>query len=160
MTITNLNRGGITQKSESESYCKCIKLSSLHFWHGCKKEVAAGFYGNFYFSTLVTNHISQQTPSFKNVMKTQTKMTGRTPDVRFDKILVLSTFEYLTIWHLNIWTFKHWNIGILALGTLNIWIFEHLNVWTFVIWTFEHLNIWTCAHLNIWTLEHLKSWAF
>ena len=51
----------------------------------------------FTFTQLLPAIYPDKIPPFKNVIKTQTKMTGRTPEVRFDKILALSTFEYLDI---------------------------------------------------------------
>ena len=144
------------------------QLSSLHFWHGCKKDVAAGFYGNFYFSTLVTNHLSRQNPTFQKCHEIPSKNDWKNSRGRFDKILALSTFEYLDIWifdhltseHLNIWTLKHWYIGSWNIEHLNIWAFECLNICHLNIWTFEHVHIWTFEHLSIWRVEHFDIWAF
>ena len=147
-------------------------VSNFHnFWHGCIKEVAADFYGNFYFSTLVTNHLSQQNPIFQKCHENPNKNDRKNSRCTLQQnisIFDIWIFGHLNIWpsehltseHLNFWTFEHWNIGTCALGTLKIWTFEHLNVWTlnhFKIWTFENLNF---KHLNIWTFEHLKIWAF
>ena len=91
MTITNLNRGWITQKSESVEQVTA-NVSNFHhyiFDMGVKRRWPLVFMATFTFPHLL--------PPFKNVIKTQTKMTRRTPEVRFDKILALSTFEYLDI---------------------------------------------------------------
>ena len=135
----------------------------MKVWYIC-----SNLLNTFTFPPLLTTIYPDQIPPFKNVMKTQTKMTGRTPEVRFDKILALSTFEYLDIWifdhltseHLNIWTLKHWYIGSWNIEHLNIWAFECLNICHLNIWTFEHLNMCTFEHLNTWAFEELSTLIF
>ena len=98
MTITNLNRGGITQKSESVEQVTA-NVSNFHhyiFDMSVKRRWPL-VYGNFYFPHLLPAIYPDKIPPFKNVMKSQAKMTRRTPEVRFDKILAISTFEYLDI---------------------------------------------------------------
>ena len=89
MTITNLNRGGITQKSESVEQVTANVSNFHHFIYdiGVKRRWPLVFMATFNFTHLLPIIYPNKIPSFKNVMKTQTKMTGRTPEVRFNKIL-------------------------------------------------------------------------
>ena len=97
MTITNLNRGGITQKVKVKVTANVSSFHHYIFDMGVKRRWLLAFMATFTFPHLLPTIYPNKTPSFKNVMKTQTKMTGRTPDVRFNKILAFSTYEYLDI---------------------------------------------------------------